>query len=392
MALVTIASHSTTASVISGDIMRPLVGVWSADLVIDQPDGSGFDPGSSVTITSENGYSLSGTIDPSRQGSFLDAIHIRVIGGAGGIVNKPATAKAYMQPGAFVRDVLNGLCNDSGEKLSSTIDPSFLANNLQAWSVLGGNTVGRSLRALLDIAAPTFNWRILADGTLWMGSETWSQDTTTYDILYQDPADSSFHIGSESPFISPGINLADVGNVSRVHDTIADGKMRSQVWIDIPGTDRGINDATQRIAKQAFPLVDYLGFYDAKVVSQSADGATVDIQPNDSRLAGMQRIPLRLGLPGCTVKFSPGAIVRLGWDRGNPELPYACLFNGGESITEIDIGSSPDNVVTKSDIDAIKAAISGAAVVAQDGGAALKANILAAWPVSVGSQSIKVQR
>ena len=392
MALVSIASSTATASVIRGDIMRPLIGVWTADLVIDQVDGAGFSAGTQVTITSENGYSLKGVVDPNRQGDFLDAVHVRVLGGAGGIVSKLATARSYIQPGAFVRDVLNGLCTDTGEQLSNTIDPGFLATNLQAWSVVGGNSCGRALKALIDIVAPTYNWRILADGTLWIGAETWSQASATYDVLNQDPADGSFHIGAESPFIVPGTNLPDIGNVSRVHDTIADGRMRSSVWVDIPGTDRGINDATQRMAKQAFPLVDYLAFYDAKVVAQSADGATVDLKPVDSRIAGMQRVPLRLGLPGCVVQFAPGSIVRLGWDRGNPEFPCACLFNGGETLTAVTLGSSAESVVTKSDIDAIKLAISSAAVTPNDGGATLKANIIAAWPAAVGSQTIKVQR
>ncbi len=44
-----------------------------------------------------------------------------------------------------------------------------------------------------------------------------------------------------------------------------------------------------------------------------------------------------------------------------------------------------DPIVTKTDIDNIQAAISGAAVVAMDGGAAFKAAILAAWPPSIGS-------
>lgn len=51
-----------------------------------------------------------------------------------------------------------------------------------------------------------------------------------------------------------------------------------------------------------------------------------------------------------------------------------------------------DNIVTKADIDAIKSAISGAAVVANDGGAALKNNIIGAWPASVGSSKWKAVR
>ncbi len=52
---------------------------------------------------------------------------------------------------------------------------------------------------------------------------------------------------------------------------------------------------------------------------------------------------------------------------------------GGEVL----VGDSPVALATKADLDNLKTAISAAAVVAQDGGAALKANIIAAlatWP------------
>jgi hypothetical protein len=48
MALVTI----NDVAVISGTILRPLTGVWTADLAIDEPGGGGFGAGTKVTIKS----------------------------------------------------------------------------------------------------------------------------------------------------------------------------------------------------------------------------------------------------------------------------------------------------------------------------------------------------
>jgi hypothetical protein len=141
--------------------------------------------------------------------------------------------------------------------------------------------------------------------------------------------------------------------------------------------------------------VDFFALYDAKVVSQSADGATVDIQPVDSRLAGMQRVPLRLGLPGCTVKFAPGAIVRLGWDRGNPEFPYTCLFNGGESLISVAIGSAADGVITKQDFTALLNQIASATYVLATGPGVTGGTatpLIFSPPGAYGSNSVSVQR
>src|SRR5207253_9003204 len=58
--------------------------------------------------------------------SLHDALPIlRVLGGAGGM-SKPASARSYVQPGAFVRDVVNGLVANAGEALSSTSNTGFL--------------------------------------------------------------------------------------------------------------------------------------------------------------------------------------------------------------------------------------------------------------------------
>lgn len=78
-----------------------------------------------------------------------------------------------------------------------------------------------------------------------------------------------------------------------------------------------------------------------------------------------------------------GAIVRLTADGGVVVIP------GGAGTVQLGEAGASDPVARKSDIDAIESAINGAAVVANDGGAALKANILAAWPGSVGSAKVR---
>jgi hypothetical protein len=363
MALVTI----NDVGIISGTILRPLVGVWTADLVIDQSDASSFTAGTKVTIKSENGYSLSGTVAENRSGAFLDAVYVRVLGGAGGM-GKASSARSYVQPGAFVRDVLNGLCADSGETLSSTVDASFLGTNLTAWSVIGGNLVMRNLRALLDIVAPSLSWRILSDGTLWIGAESWTQVTTDFQVMHQDPSDGSFHLGIESPFVVPGTSLPDVGNVGMVQDDIESGSLRSRVWVDIPGSNRGINAATQQMAKQALAGVDYYGTYVCQVVSQSADLSTVDISPvgarNKSLVGGLQRVPARY-MTGCKVQVAPGATCLLGWDGGSPEGPFAIIMSGDSAVSAQILGNDP--IITKTDLTALINAITSATYILATG-------------------------
>jgi phage baseplate assembly protein V len=66
------------------------------------------------------------------------------------------------------------------------------------------------------------------------------------------------------------------------------------------------------------------------------------------------------------------------------------VIPGGSGEVRIGTTSAADPIARKSDIDAIETAITNAAVIAGDGGAALKANILASWPGPVGSAKARV--
>lgn len=65
-----------------------------------------------------------------------------------------------------------------------------------------------------------------------------------------------------------------------------------------------------------------LGMYRATVMACASDGSTCDVQPEDSRIAGAKSVPVRVGVPGLQAVVQQGAIVLLGWERGDPSRPY----------------------------------------------------------------------
>lgn len=320
-------------NVLHASILMPLYGLWTADLVLDQPDGTGFDAGTKVSIACNGGLTFNGVVVPDRTGDYLDSVHVRVIAGAGGMT-KPATVKGYAQPGAYVRDVLNQLATDSGETLSSDIAQSLLQTNLTAWATLKG-TVSAALVSLIEIVVPDANWRMTPDGKLLVVEETWPASNEAYELIANNPSERSFDLGVDTFTIVPGVNLSGVGTVNRVEHYYTESGLRSHVMTQIADEDRGTGAAIQALARQMTAKLDFYALYDAKVAAQSADGATVDLIPSDKRIPQLQRVPLVLGTPGTVVKFVPGSFVRLGWNNGNPEQPYACLFQGGETVTSI---------------------------------------------------------
>jgi hypothetical protein len=347
-------------NVIGGSIVMPLSGVWTADLVIDQPDGSGFDAGTSVSIKSDGGLTFSGTVAAGRTGDFLDAVHVRVLGGAGGMTAQ-VSPKGYVQPSAFVRDVLNDIAGAGGESLSSDIDPSLLGTNLAAWNTMQ-QPASEALNVLLGIVAPTATWRISTEGKLLIIVDNWPSKTLDFETINHDPMQRSYLLGVDGFEITPGMDVDTLGKVTRVEHVIdTDGKSRSHVWVTVDGEEQGTLPSIAKIVHNTVAHIDYFTLYDAKVVSQSADLTTVDVQPGDTRLPGMSKVPLRPGLAGMSVQVTPGGFIRIGWDRGNPSMPYAALWQGGETPIKVilkgvtvyigdESGANP--LPTKADFDA----------------------------------------
>jgi hypothetical protein len=344
---------ANSLDVIEAHILQPRVGVWTADLAIDTADA--LSEGASVSIKAVGGNTYKGTIMPGRSAVFVGMASVRVAAGAGGM-SKPATPQYYQ--GAKVSDIVGGLLNDAGETLASSADQTLLNTVVDSWLVMK-QPVSRALTVLLGKLAPGYSWRMLVDGTLWVGRESWPTSSASFEILAQRPADAATEIGTETINVSAGENLPDVGNASHVEHWVKADRVRSIVTCETGTPGDRIKGALLAMAKGAVPGIDYLGYYRCKVVSQS--GQKVDLAPDDPRLGqSVTSVPLRHGLPGIEVTITSGCYVRLGWDNGDPRLPFASLWDGGESVPKIVVNatmvylgaeSNAKALATKDDID-----------------------------------------
>lgn len=188
-------------------------------------------PSGQVTIMAAGGMSLTGTVKKPSD-VFLDSARIRVVGGAGGL-DKIMTPSAFEN--AQLLDPLNAILGAAGEALSSTVSESVTAVLLSKWSVTATSTA-RSIDALCSAASAQLGqdigWRILGDGTVWLGAETWPAQTmpSGADVLEQYPSEGRYVIGSTTPFLLPGVNLDGVGNVLGVNHWVTHDRVRADAW------------------------------------------------------------------------------------------------------------------------------------------------------------------
>ena len=100
-----------------------------------------------------------------------------------------------------------------------------------------------------------------------------------------------------------------------------------------------LKESIRLIIDHAMRRVDYFALYPAKVVSQNAD-RTLELKPESSKLPQMSKVPIRLGIPGASVRVSAGARVLVGFENGDPKRPYAGLWDTASLVELVIDGGS----------------------------------------------------
>lgn len=104
-------------------------------------------------------------------------------------------------------------------------------------------------------------------------------------------------------------------------------------------TEDRLKKAFAAMVAKVMRRVDYLGMYPATVLTDHGDN-TVDLEPDDTRIAKLVKVPIALFIPGAKITVKKDARVLLGWDSGNPAKPRAYLWQSGDLDTLKIIGET----------------------------------------------------
>lgn len=207
------------APVLHATIGMPLSGAWVARMAAD----ADAVPSGAVTIEIEGGATLKGFA--RRSGDAFGRVEVLVVGGAGGL-SKELDARYYT--GAPAQTVLGDILRESGETLSSTADAGALGTYLQKWT----RTRARAGRQVAELLGPLdVSWRVLDDGSIWVGSDTWPAASLDYDIVAKSPGEDRWVIAEETLGLRPGVTL-DGRRVSYVAHSITPEAIRTEVYLD----------------------------------------------------------------------------------------------------------------------------------------------------------------
>ena len=220
--MLTLTIGQDPRDVARGTVTLPRVGVWHADLTVNA-DG----PATGSAIATLDGVDMPAHIQKAEMVEGM--LELRLVGGNGGM-GKLAQKKFYK--GSTVRHVVTDLVRDAGEVFSSKASTaSVLDLPLKSWTSLAVPT-GALMQALADTARDLMgsdvSWRVLYDGTIWLGAETWPACPADVRILAADGANSSQLLGTDALGIWPGTTIAGRRVDSVVHQV--GGQNRSTVY------------------------------------------------------------------------------------------------------------------------------------------------------------------
>lgn len=200
-------------------VTEPLVGRWVANVEV----ASEVEPTDPVTLSFEGGeVELVGAIHRGgvESGRWLG----RIVGGTGGL-STTLTAQAYRA--MPFSTILSAIMADTGETLSTT-STSLLTRYAPYWHRVSGRSALESLASLAE--AVELTWRVLRDGTVWIGAETWPALDCQWSQVHALPDLGMAEIApAGGPLVRPGVTW-DGQHVGAVVTRLESGSLRQEVW------------------------------------------------------------------------------------------------------------------------------------------------------------------
>lgn len=200
----------------------PVAGAWVAEIEADSDDAINGE----VTIADEE-MTFRGTA--VRSGVLAGSCRLEVVGGTNGLAGT-VPARSYV--GVTARAVLADILAACKERLDPSAQAAVLSRALPYWTraAVRGSTAVAELVAALDGA----RWRVLPNGAVWAGRETWPQAAESLQAaeeIGRDDAAGTVLLAPDSLALLPGVTL-EGRRVGRVEHRFGRGEaLRTTYWV-----------------------------------------------------------------------------------------------------------------------------------------------------------------
>lgn len=313
MSTITLATATGLFDVLEGSLCLPLTGAPIATLEL--PEDAAPELGPAALLIAEGDadpVTFQGVLDFSR--AYQGRTSVTWIGGTGALGGTTA-ATHYTAIAQQVQraDVVTAILAAAGEVLSDTA--TLPADTLPRWTRVAGESWATALRRALD--GTGYGWRILDDGQVWVGAESWPAAELGGIELDQDLTARTLTAAYSEATLRPGTVLADGRRVLRVTFG-ADGRAVVELDADSTGAD-----ALAALLAPRIPADPYARIWPGSVVVQNADG-TIDVRLDPGApVEDLPRLRFDAGVRGARYVLPAGSRVRVAFEGASPSGAYA---------------------------------------------------------------------
>lgn len=334
-------------AVLEASVHLPRHGQWHADIDLE---GTENDLPAFVrlvatdTITGESSSLAARVVsaDPWR-----DRLHVLLIGGLG-------NGDAVMAPRTFRRStgasILQAIASTMGAIVSSFSSSRVLVDVFERYSIPAVSSA-----TALDLFAHEIGavWRYTDAGEIWIGDEPDSPEargrnakrvSSAFVVVERVPIDLRWVVVAELPLPRPGQYLDDQ-IIGRVAYEIAPSVCRAVIDCDALSPTAPLDDLDTMKRDFVSAVGSAMRWNPSETVTlypctvTSATSSTVDVEPDDSRVAGLASVPLVQAIAGVAATPSPGSRALLGFAR-DMGTPFAILTNASATSLSISAATS----------------------------------------------------
>lgn len=304
-------------------LIIPKIGAWMAnDVLVDSDDS--FNVGDSVTMN---------FLDTTFKGTILDTGIYRgfqrctIIGGSGKLPDYLESASYNSVPlGQVVRDI----ARKTDHQVSTKADQNVMNSNLAGWTIL---KMQASLALEKALQVTDSIWRILPDGTLWVGGESYTPlNPDDFTIIERFPEEARWNVYNEEYLIQPLTSF--LGNeIQQVEYFINNNDLTMYIYFT-----ENFADSIDNLTNQNDNIL-YNTIYRCAVVNQKSNGL-LDLTPNptnDIIKNGFTDVPIIYPFPGMKIEVPNGAICFVQFANGDPQYPRVFAWEDQTSTAGIKV-------------------------------------------------------
>lgn len=301
----------------------PWSGVWTADLDLLGE----LLPSGKVAIVSDEGFSLLGTVDDDRSGTFGERRSIKVVGGGNGW-HKPVRAQHYHSDVAVnLAQIVSTTAAEVGE-VGVTLIPTFV----------GQDFVRYAAPASQIFQGLGFDWWVTVAGVTTVGIRPPLPPHPSLLVKEWDPTQGVATFTCEV-LPEPGMVLVDprfgatTKTVREVEAIVSEGSVTGTLWLVDSRPDQGaLNEVAEHVGAIAVQATRIAAarYYEYRVIAMVGDRA--ELVATDRAAGAPDLLPCSVwaGISGYKATLRPLSKVLVGFRGGDPRKPFIAFYEPPE--------------------------------------------------------------